>query len=643
MTKIDAKKIFIARYMCSDMPPIIRDRVLSDSDIQRELNIKANAKVLIGNMGVEFDRSLFYRSLKMAINSKDEITIEDSNARRWTFACEKLENEILRLSIINAESKLVLPDFSLMSEDSNVRILDIEENLRKYFLLPASREYWHDLASRSPLGDNEVDEFHAQIHDTPEFLARSIRRQLHAGESTVESLIPSSPRYYQNLIGEYNGSATLDDYISTSIKNHSRELLGWSHYDGLLRCFLLFSHPSLSTTIDLDEVDADILIRAFDYACRNGDPLSRQASMEIGIRQVAFRPEVESSVLDVIRSVVGENLERYQAELNLFASIFILVDGQLSRNKALSKEPPFYRRMASLAHAGVIFRELTQFELENDFSEWALGMRAREFVMQTFADMRQEPRWQPDDATAINFQNHFFLRLANAVQSANLSVDSSIYKAISGDDPESVISSIDCQYFQYHSPLEGEETSTTNLPDGYAKSVENQLHEKQDNPSPASFIALVNLSRLYAVNPRHVELASSLLSKNNHRFSNIKDRDQLLATLNGLATVAAVSRSLSLTDELRILTRRYRFDVQYHLTIPEAFNINLLASASRSDLGEWCKLVGDWLTEFAFGDLNDDDAQFLFNNLRYLMHSVPELWLHCSQADAALRAYILRR
>ena len=110
--------------------------------------------------------------------------------------------------------------------------------------------------------------------------------------------------------------------------------------------------------------------------------------------------------------------------------------------------------------------------------------------------------------------------------------------------------------------------------------------------------------------------------------------------LDGLAKVAAVSRSPLLADELRILVRKYRYDAEYPLSIHEVIKICLTAAASRSDLSEWTEFVGDWLTELAFGELKDDEAQGLHLCLNYLCHAVPELWVFCGRADAALSALI---
>ena len=64
----------------------------------------------------------------------------------------------------------------------------------------------------------------------------------------------------------------------------------------------------------------------------------------------------------------------------------------------------------------------------------------------------------------------------------------------------------------------------------------------------------------------------------------------------------------------------------------------LSAAASRSDLTEWTEFVGEWLTELAFEDLNEEEGRFLHEALKLLCQIVPQLWVTCGRADAALEA-----
>ena len=162
-------------------------------------------------------------------------------------------------------------------------------------------------------------------------------------------------------------------------------------------------------------------------------------------------------------------------------------------------------------------------------------------------------------------------------------------------------------------PLEGADESLNNLPEDIARVIEEKLDS--DKIEAASFIALVNSAMIFRITSGHAELAAKALRMGNYRLANLADKSQLVGIMNGLATVAAISRNPALADELRILVRRYRQDSQYGFTIEEAMRMCLVASAAQEDLMEWRGFVGEWLTELAYGDfIGNDGEKFSFTS-----------------------------
>ena len=252
--------------------------------------------------------------------------------------------------------------------------------------------------------------------------------------------------------------------------------------------------------------------------------------------------------------------------------------------------------------------------------------------------MRLEPRWDPRLAVASQMKAEFFGRIMISAKNYERNItDSPIYDLVFGDDARSLQSLGGFLAPWLPGPLEGTEGTHRNLPPEVAEAIETQLRANEVGPS--SFIALVNCALTYRISADQAESAAKALMRASHRLQNIENRPQFVAILNGLATVAAVTRSRTLADELRILVRRYRHDAEYALSIQEVITFCLVAAASRSDLSEWTEFVGDWLTEFAFGDLKNEEGQVFCSSLKWLCHAVPELWVSCGRADAALMAF----
>ena len=473
-------------------------------------------------------------------------------------------------------------------------------------------------------------------------MERTIRSEITAGESSISSLVPNSRRYYNRLVGAYDGSVSIRDYAVSTGRNVFAQLTEWQPYEGLLFSLLLSSHSALTAEIKADHLDQKALEKAFDYLEKHGDMLSRLGAFEVGLSILPDMPEVEPFLQRLVYRIRDDDVDGKASELKLFSALFILVDGEMARTRLMAEEPPFYRRLASLAQAALIHRQIIQCGIDYDhFSQWAFSNRGEHFYMQSFADMRAEPRWDPDMVAESQIQADFFGRIMIAGNKfeANLG-EGDLRDTILGDGEKSLIKLCKFPRPYFPGPLEGAEDTPNALPDNLARVIEEQLESEE--VEAASFIALVNSAMIFRITSGHAELAAKALRLGNYTLANLEDKSQLLGILNGLATVAAVSRNPALADELRILVRRYRRDAQYSFSVEEAMRMSLVASASRKDLMEWRGFVGEWLTELAFGEFEGSEGQVLHSHLSALLHSVPELWVSCARADAALQAWCLR-
>ena len=624
------------------VPPLIRDSLLKEQTFREDYGLKREAVITFGNRDISVLRSEFFDAVRAVLAGADEAEVSDEKGGDWNLKNEAGEKGLLNLVLSSAEQRIILPDFTGLSEDPSVRVRSLEESAFDVNLPIDVQERWRKILTKRALEDDELDLFYSDICDTPIYLDRAIGREIRAGKSSFSSLIPNSRRYFERLVGAYDGSVSIRDYAVGTGREVFRQLTEWRPYEGILFSLLLSSHPALTAEINVDHLDQEDLEKAFDYLEKHGDMLSRLGAFEVGLRTLPNRPQVEPFLLRLVHRIRDDDVEGKASEFKLFSALFVLVDGELARTRLLAEEPPFYRRLASLAQAALIHRELIQFGIDYDhFSNWAFSNRGEHFYMQSFADMRTEPRWNSDLAAASQMQADFFGRIMIAGNNfqANLG-DGELRDTILGDGEQSLIKLCEFPRPYFSGPLEGAEDSPNALPDDLARVIEEQLESGE--VEAASFIALVNSAMIFRITSGQAELAAKALRLGNYTLANLENKSQLVGILNGLATVSAVSRNSALADELRILVRRYRRDSKYSLSIDEAIRICLVASAGREDLMEWRQFAGEWLTELAFGKLKGNEGEVFHSHLLALLHSVPELWVSSAMADAALRAWRLR-
>lgn len=135
-------------------------------------------------------------------------------------------------------------------------------------------------------------------------------------------------------------------------------------------------------------------------------------------------------------------------------------------------------------------------------------------------------------------------------------------------------------------------------------------------------------------------MSVAITAKNARPLRHINSQDEAFSLLSGLATVASVTRSADLADEVRVLMRVVRRKAGINISQENAMRIALVAAAAHADVSKWCKFVGDCMTEFAFEEMSLDEALATRHNIRALRELEPHLWVTTARADAAISALV---
>lgn len=629
-------KSLIAQLVLQQMPPSISNALIDDENFQKEYGIKTDAIICINEIGVCFKESELYTAIRDIFSGDVAKEIIDTSGEEWVIRDIRNKEKLPKLEFSSCKKCFIFQNLLGLFPDKTIR-LNYLENVANEFNLPNGvREKWSKILSVRTFEDDEVNDFNIEIQDTPINQSKAIKNEILNNNCKISTLVPSSRKYYERLVGTFDGSETIHKYVSCTGKLFLEQLSLWQPYNGFMLSIFLSSHSSVTAEISIDKMTNKEVLRAFEFLEKNGDRLSQIGAIEIGLRVINEIPEIEQIIINLIQKINEDNPDNLSSEFNLLSSLFMLVDGQISQMRLFSKEPPFYRRLASLSQAALIHREIVKSNIDiASFSEWAFNSRARQFYTQSLVDMRREPRWNPDYASAKQLKSEFLGRILNSANKFRENINSEkLSKIISKTISVNASSSIN---LILPGPLEGTDIFHNILPDNIYEMIKTQLNK--ETLEITSFLGIINSAQIFCINSELVELAIKLIKKGNYQIINIKDKEQLIYILNGLAIVAAVSKSSTLANELRILVRRYRHDTQYTISIDKSITICIICASSRKDLKEWRNFVGDWFTELAFSDLVDYDGKILYDWLSRLRHIVPELWISCGRADAALLAY----
>ena len=622
------------------VPTSFQDALLRDPGFRREHGLKADQVVSFGSPAVLVRLSELCGAVRKVFSGMPVAEVVDDDGQKWEIREATKNNDPKSIVLFRGDREYAIPpSFTSLSPERETRLNFLEEAASAINLPGDVKDFWRKTFEKRALKDGEVEAFESDIVNTPVNIEQSIRRDIHgAGRKNISSWVPSSEKYFDRLIGEYDGSASIRDYASNVCGPFFQKLSEWRPYEGFLFSLFLSSHPALAHEIQTDRLDDDNLIRAFEFLENRGDRISQIGAIEVGLRILPSKPEIEPYLIRLIRQIVRDDAGGEASGFKLLSALFFFVDGELSRTRLLSSKPPFYRRLAALSQASMIHRQLVNSNVdiellcENLFRDYWM-----EHYIQSLVDMRVEPGWNPVFDTAENIRANFLYRIITTPQKHKRETEdgNELYEIIFGTEPTSVLSAVSPFFFSYLNPLDGTGVPRQEVPAAISSAIEKQIN--MDQVSQSSFATLVNSAYLFHLGSDHAELASKALRSCGYRISNLESREQLVTLLNGLSMVAAVTGSEMLANELRILVRGYRKDPSYKVSIGEELLLCLTAAANHSDLDEWKEFVGNWITETSF-ESEVEDADIFRSQLQYLCHIVPELWLSCDRAYAALNA-----
>ena len=628
----------VLRVLEDTAPPLMRESLLAKPDFRGEYELGEHAPDLFfENPAVSFQGPGLFHTARNVLSGISMEEVADMSGRKWTLENASEEGHLPNLVLSRDDTRFSAPaSFLCLSPDKQTRLRLLKESSSKFGLPDDAGNAWRKILEKRSLEYGELEEFDEDFFDTPTYAARTIRGKIRDKQFPLSSLVPPSRRYFDRLVGKYDGSATVRDYAVQGGGAFLRELPRREPYDGFLASILLSSHPAMTAEIPVDDLGEDDFGRACDFLEKRGDKVSQLGAVEVGLRVLPSMPGIEPRLVRLIKEIRGGEADGKAGGFKLFSTLFLLADGELSRTRLFSSEPPFYRKLAALSQAALIHRQLAGSSINFDrLHKDAVAARRRVHFLQSLADMRLEPLCLPGPWEGHRIRGNFLGRIVGAAMKYRRNIkDGELFDLVLGAETGSILSEHPSSWYSL-SPLDGTEDRLQDLPVRISEAINDQLGGGEI--CPQSFIALVSSAHLFRIGTDHVEMATKVLRRNGRRLADVENKSRLLETLAGLATVSAATRNRALADELRIVARGYRKDGIPGFSAVGETTLCLMAAASRADLDGWTEFVGDWMTELAF-ESKEDEAKPLLSQLQHLCRVVPGLWISCGRACAALKA-----
>jgi hypothetical protein len=615
-------------------PQSVRSAVAEDAAFRHRFALDVDAVVTLRQTAAEFVRSKLFHAVRQVLaGTAAGLDVKSKDGLVWRVAIDVVRGIV----VLREGTEVSIPEFTCMSPYVNVRLEWFERESTACRVADERMNTWRDILAERPLEDDEVGRLLEDFSLTPVCHASSIRRCLRSGNCEASDLVPSDLRYFDRLVGALTDETDVQGFTSSAAQQaRVRALVGLNPLEGL-RAALLCHHSLLDV---VEEVPRDVVLHLFRWLAEQGDRTSQVAAIECGLRLLPMFPEIEESLAAMVRAIAADEPNDENGRPKLMSGLIVLVEGELARTGIARKRPPFWRRLASMAHAAVIEREVLAANLKTSaIAERAHASGWTLYRKQTLVDLRREPRWFPDFISPEQLKAELVGRIAGAAERARENVaDGELSAALWGADPGTIESQKTFPFAFLPGPLEGGVEAVIDIPSELESSIRMNLQAVE--LTPKSFFGLVNASMIFRVNSQLSELAAQGLRRVGYQLRKVETSDDTVALLEGLAMVCAVTRSRTLADEVRVLARGARRRRGSTFTPRAIARIGLIAAAANKDLRAWSDFVGEWLTELAFADMTREQAVELYEDIYILCHLERSLWETCGRAEAATAAFV---
>ena len=318
----------IAGLVLDHVPPSIRETLLEGSDFREEYQLHIDSTLTFGDISIQL--SVLADAVRSVLSGGASVEVIDESQRTWQVRNANPEGKLPKLVMTGNVKRDLPPFFTALSPDKKTRLSYFDQAACDVNLPRRASEEWREILSHRALIGEEIFAFDREFRFTPVTISKLISSEIADGESSISSLVPPSREYFERLAGKYDGSTSVGAYAAGVGRSHFDRLSEWRPYEGFLHSLLLSSHASLTNEIDIDRLSSEDLAKAYAYLVTNGDSISQLGAIEVGLRFLPSRPELEEPLILLINQIRDDDAGPASA-FKLLSSLFCFVDGELAR------------------------------------------------------------------------------------------------------------------------------------------------------------------------------------------------------------------------------------------------------------------------------------------------------------------------
>lgn len=554
------------------------------------------------------------------INPRGRRIRDQTTGEIWSVLASGADAEP-QVSLIRGKRRFKLPMAFALHPNGAARVAGLRAAATEAELFEDELAEWATKLEAGPLSNSELDKLDDLLATAPARVEAQVGAEFRKTTIDLRALVPPSPLYYERLIGKLRSSGDVEGFLATEARELMQRVDAQVSEVALRRALLLCAHPRTSQiiaeTLGPDRVEPQV----------PSDLLSQIGYVEYLARAPSPDQRELARATEALRGSLGED----GFALDLLNVTFAFVDGEIAKLGILAQEPPFWRRMAALAHAALLCRTMPpQLRVNAKFREQLHDVGRYAFAIATMLDLQREPRWVPRYASKEQWKAELVGRALGAI------IPHAEAKGAQ-DELATACSSLRELFVDYTAaaaflpgPCEGAGQAPL-APE--AEGRDGILHALQQRPvGPDAFLRLIGMGLMFRVDRELVDAAVAALRDLIQEAALGGPNREVEQLLPHLAHLAGVTRDAELATQVRVLCRVARRQTPPHLDTLTEFEVCLLACAAHEDVQSYRRELASWLEELTYGAASRGATINLELHLQFMAYRDPDLWPHLAPA-----------
>jgi len=626
MAALDQKPL-AARVALRMLPESLQSELNFDESFYQEAAIERRTQIAFQPNGPTFDAQELYASVINLFGADAPCEISDAETSDvWSVRFAAIKSRLVKVA--KDDTSFAIPFAFALDPISDRRLEAFQRMATEYELLHSLADAWKERLIIRALSIDEISELERDLADTPAKIEQTTAMLLNQPTIELTSMVPLSVKYYQHLIGVHDNSVDIAQYFANEGRKAIIERIRDGSIKSVARCLQMSGHSLAAKTLAVELADREIE----DIYIGEADVISRIGYIEL----LCAHPN--APLIHIARESEKLRISLSEGRHNAAAlsSLFTLVDGQLIRSGVLVGLPPFWRRLAALAHTSALLRIVSdQFGSSEEFHDRVAGLVGPAFTFGTLLDLFDEPRWFPSLANPNQFVNEIIGRLFMALSSLQPRVSECAELEGEITSVRELMEQISVAAF-LPGPCEGGLRAIGELLPTVRVELAQRLAQRPVILD--GFLIIYNYSILYGIPDDMIQLTLDAIRDVKSSVVDASRFGEIARIIPMLSHLAATARNADIADEVRILCRIARWQNPPLLDPTDELQTILMAAASRQDRAGYLEMIGGWSNELSRGSMPVEAALALNSHLRVMTDCAPNLWASIGPAIAATEA-----